>query len=153
VRGQSVTDILRDHWRRFGRHYYSRHDYEALDGAIANRMIEQLRQDVGSLTGKQIGNRLIQSADDFAYTDQIDGSVSVKQGIRLLFADGARIVVRLSGTGTEGATLRLYLESYQPDPAWQEQEPQHALAHLIDIAEHVIGIKRQSGRQQPDVIT
>jgi phosphoglucomutase len=153
VRGQSVTDILRDHWRRFGRHYYSRHDYEALDTGIANQMIEQLRRDVGTLAGKQFGNRTIRAADDFAYHDPVDGSVSAKQGIRLLFADGARIVVRLSGTGTEGATLRLYLESYQPDTAKQEHDPQQALADLIDIAEHVIGIKRQSGRQQPNVIT
>jgi phosphoglucomutase len=153
VRGQSVTDILRDHWRRFGRHYYSRHDYEALDTGIANQMIEQLRRDVGTLAGKQFGKRTIRAADDFAYHDPVDGSVSAKQGIRLLFADGARIVVRLSGTGTEGATLRLYLESYQPDKAQQEHDPQLALADLIDIAEHVIGIKRQSGRQQPDVIT
>lgn len=153
VRGQPVTDILRDHWRRFGRHYYSRHDYEALDTTVANRMIDQLRGGLGSLAGKQFGSRNLRAADDFTYHDPIDGSVSAKQGIRLMFEDGARIVVRLSGTGTEGATLRLYLESYQPDPARQAENPQSALADLIDIAEHVIGIKRQSGRQQPDVIT
>ncbi|HVJ36120.1 MAG TPA: alpha-D-glucose phosphate-specific phosphoglucomutase, partial [Terriglobia bacterium] len=153
VRGQPVTEILRDHWRRFGRHYYSRHDYEALDTAVANRMIDQLRSGLGSLAGKQFGSRNLRAADDFTYHDPVDGSVSAKQGIRLMFEDGARIVVRLSGTGTEGATLRLYLESYQPDPARQAENPQSALADLIDIAEHVIGIKRQSGRQQPDVIT
>jgi phosphoglucomutase len=153
VRGQTVTEILRDHWRHFGRHYYSRHDYEALDSGIANTMIEQLRRDIGQLAGKSFGKRTIRAADDFTYHDPIDGSVSAKQGIRLLFADGARIVVRLSGTGTEGATLRLYLESYQPDPAQHDHDPQHALADLIAISEQVIGIKRQSGRQQPDVVT
>lgn len=153
VRGQSVVDILRDHWRSYGRHYYSRHDYEALDSDIANQMIDQLRRDLGQLTGKQFGNRSIRAADDFTYHDPVDGSVSVKQGIRLMFADGARIVVRLSGTGTEGATLRLYLESYQPDANKQAEDPQHVLADLIAIAEDVIGIKRRSGRQKPDVIT
>jgi len=153
VRGQPVTEILHDHWRRYGRHYYSRHDYEALDTAVANRMIDGLRGELGGLAGKQFGSRNIRAADDFTYHDPIDGSVSAKQGIRLMFEDGARIVVRLSGTGTEGATLRLYLESYQPDPARQAEDPQAALGDLINIAEHVIGIKRQSGRQQPDVIT
>jgi phosphoglucomutase len=153
VRGQTVTEILADHWRRFGRHYYSRHDYEALDSNTANAMIEQLRRDLGSLAGKRFGARTIRAADDFTYHDSIDGSTSAKQGIRLLFADGARIVVRLSGTGTEGATLRLYLESYQADPTKHHLDPQLALADLIEISEHVIGIKRQSGRQQPDVVT
>ncbi|HEX9447293.1 MAG TPA: alpha-D-glucose phosphate-specific phosphoglucomutase, partial [Dongiaceae bacterium] len=153
VRGQTVTAILKDHWRRFGRHYYSRHDYEALDSNIANSMIEELRRDIAGLSGKSFGARTIRAADDFTYHDPIDGSVSAKQGVRLLFEGGARIVVRLSGTGTEGATLRLYLESYQADPAKHDLDPQLALADLIDIAENVIGIKRQSGRQQPDVVT
>ena len=153
VRGQPVTEILRDHWRRYGRHYYSRHDYEALDTTVANRLIDALRGELGSLASRQFGGRHLKAADDFTYHDPIDGSVSAKQGIRLMFEDGARIVVRLSGTGTEGATLRLYLESYQPDPARQAEDPQAALADLINIAEHVIGIKRQSGRQQPDVVT
>jgi phosphoglucomutase len=153
VRGQTVTEIMRDHWRQFGRHYYSRHDYETLDSDIANKIVDDLRQELPSLKGRTFGNRQLRDADDFAYHDPIDGSISAKQGLRLIFEDGARIILRLSGTGTEGATLRLYLESYQADPARHDLDPQVALADLIDIAENVIGIKRQSGRQQPDVVT
>ncbi len=153
ARGQSVSEIMRDHWRQFGRHYYSRHDYEALDSDVANRIVETLRGETAKLAGRQFGGRTLQAADDFTYHDPIDGSTSAKQGLRLMFADGARIVVRLSGTGTEGATLRLYLESYQPDAAKHDLDPQVALADLIEISENVIGIKRQSGRQQPDVVT
>jgi len=153
VRGQSVREIMRDHWGRFGRHYYSRHDYEALDSAAANRIVETLRGEVATLAGRQFGSRVLRAADDFTYHDPIDGSTSAKQGLRLMFEDGARIVLRLSGTGTEGATLRLYLESFQQDPQKHDLDPQTALADLIEIAETVIGIKRQSGRQQPDVVT
>ncbi|TXH34513.1 MAG: alpha-D-glucose phosphate-specific phosphoglucomutase [Rhodospirillaceae bacterium] len=153
ARGQTVTEIMRDHWRQFGRHYYSRHDYETLDSEVANKIVDGLRQSLSGLNGRAFGSRQLRDADDFTYHDPIDGSTSAKQGLRLMFEDGARIVLRLSGTGTEGATLRLYLESYQADTARHDLDPQVALADLIDIAENVIGIKRQSGRQQPDVVT
>lgn len=151
--GQSVNQILEAHWRRFGRHYYSRHDYEGLEARSANAIVDALRQVLPQLAGQAFGARKVRAADDFRYVDPVDGSVSARQGIRILFSDGARIVLRLSGTGTEGATLRLYLESFEPDPTRHSQDPQAALADLVDIAERITGLRRRSGRQQPDVIT
>jgi phosphoglucomutase len=147
--GKTVPSILAAHWARFGRHYYSRHDYEALESAKANDIMGDLRKRLPDLKGRHG----IELADDFRYQDPIDGSVSEKQGVRLVFADGGRLVLRLSGTGTEGATLRLYIERFEPKTGRLDLEPQEALAGLIALAEELIGIKRLSGRRQPDVVT
>lgn len=151
--GKSVPEIMSAHWRRFGRHYYSRHDYEAVETDRANEIVNTLRQRLPDLTGRSGGSRRIELADDFRYQDPIDGSVSERQGIRLIFDDGGRLVLRLSGTGTEGATLRLYIERFQPKSGALDLEPQAALADFIHLAEELMDIKKISGRTQPDVVT
>jgi len=153
VRGESVEQILRDHWKTFGRNYYSRHDYEGVDSAAANGLMAHLRASLATLPGQVVGGLAIASADDFAYTDPIDGSVSTAQGIRIGLADGSRVVFRLSGTGTEGATLRVYLERFEADPARHAIETQAALAPLIALAEQLAGIRERTGRDRPTVIT
>ena len=144
-RRQSVSDIVREH--------YTRHDYEALPTETAVALIEQLRRRFAELAGRNFGGRRLRTCDDFSYTDPVDQSVSEHQGLRLLFEDGARIVYRLSGTGTEGATLRIYIEAFEPDPARQESDPQLALADLIDTANEVVELASRTGRHAPDVIT
>ncbi|MFU2488347.1 alpha-D-glucose phosphate-specific phosphoglucomutase [Thauera sp. WH-1] len=152
--GRSVEELVRAHWARFGRHYYSRHDWEGIPTARADALMAELRASLPSLAGRDCGDGLrIASADDFAYTDPVDGSVSNGQGVRLLFADGSRIVFRLSGTGTEGATLRVYLERYEPDPAHHDQPVQQALGALIRIADELAGIRRHSGMGAASVVT
>ncbi len=153
VRGESVEAIVRDHWKRFGRNYYSRHDYEGVDSAAAQALMVHLRASLATLVGQRFGDSTVASADDFAYTDPIDGSVSTAQGIRVGFADGSRIVFRLSGTGTEGATLRVYLERFEPDAAKHAIDTQVALGGLIAIADQLAGIVQRTGRTQPTVIT
>jgi phosphoglucomutase len=153
ARGESVEAIVRDHWRRFGRNFYSRHDYEGLDTAAANGLMAGLRSALATLPGQTVNGALIASADDFAYTDPVDASVSSAQGIRVGLADGSRIVFRLSGTGTEGATLRVYLERYEPDVAQHGVETQAALAGLIALADMLAGITERTGRTEPTVIT
>ena len=153
VRRESVEQILRSHWLRFGRNYYSRHDYEGVDSAAANGLIAHLRESLATLPGQTIAGATIASADDFAYTDPVDGSVSTAQGIRIGLKDGSRIVFRLSGTGTEGATLRVYLERFEPDPSKHAVETQAALAPLIALADRLAGIRERTGREQPTVIT
>lgn len=152
-RRMSVADILAAHWKQFGRHYYSRHDYEGVDSDAANGLITDLRASLATLPGQTLGAYLVSSADDFTYTDPIDGSVSHKQGVRILFADGSRIVFRLSGTGTEGATLRVYIERYEANAALQGLDAQAALADLIAIADQLACIQKRTGRVQPTVIT
>lgn len=151
--GKTVPQILTEHWQRFGRHYYSRHDYEAIESDRAEPIIASLRDRLSDLQARGHAGWRIELADDFRYVDPIDGSISDKQGIRLIFANGARVVVRLSGTGTVGATIRLYLEKFEPRTGVLDQDPQAALAELAAIAEDIIGIKRGSGRNKPDVIT
>ena len=152
--GRSVEDLVRAHWARFGRHYYSRHDWEGIPTERADALMAALRASLPALAGRDFGDGLrIATADDFAYTDPVDGSVSTRQGVRLLFADGSRIVFRLSGTGTEGATLRVYLERYEADPARHEQPVQRALAGLIRIADEVAGLRRHSGMESATVVT
>ncbi len=151
ARQQPVADIVREHWARFGRNYYSRHDYEAIDTDAANGLMDKLRG--MALAGRQLGRYMVAFNDDFAYTDPVDGSVSTRQGIRIVFEDGSRIVYRLSGTGTEGATLRVYIERYEPDPAKHDLDPQDALADLIDIANELAEIEAWTGRTEPTVIT
>ena len=153
VRGESVEAILRDHWQTFGRNYYSRHDYEGVDSAAANGLIAHLRASLPTLPGQTFDGATLASADDFAYTDPVDGSVSTAQGIRIGLHDGSRIVFRLSGTGTEGATLRVYLERFEPDPTRHAIETQAALAPLISLADALAGIRERTGRERPTVIT
>jgi len=153
VRGESVEQVLRDHWRTYGRNYYSRHDYEGVDSAAANDLIAHLRGSLATLPGRTIDGATIASADDFAYTDPVDDSVSTAQGIRIGLEDGSRIVFRLSGTGTEGATLRVYLERFEPDAALHAIPTQQALAPLIALADRLAGIRERTGRTQPTVIT
>jgi phosphoglucomutase len=153
VRREPVHSIVTSHWQTYGRNYYSRHDYEGVDADRAGQLMDQLRNLNGSLKGKRYASYEVAFSDDFAYTDPVDGSVSEHQGIRIGFTDGSRIVFRLSGTGTEGATLRVYLERYEADPARQGLDAQQALAELIGIADEVAQIKLHTGRAAPTVIT
>jgi phosphoglucomutase len=153
ARRQSVAEIVRGHWREYGRNYYSRHDYEEIDAAAANGLIDDLRGKLAALPGLKFAGLVVEAADDFAYHDPVDGSVTERQGIRVIFAGGSRVVFRLSGTGTSGATLRVYIERYEPDPELQGQETQAALADLIRAAEEIAGIRLRTGRAAPSVIT
>jgi phosphoglucomutase len=153
VRRQPVAAILADHWARFGRNYYSRHDFEAIESARADAMMSALRAGLASLPGRQVAGMTITAADDFAYADPVDGSVSKGQGVRVIFEGGARFVMRLSGTGTDGATLRLYLERYAAGPQGLDLDPQEALAPVIAAAEQLAGIAAHTGRSAPDVVT
>jgi len=153
ARKQSVKEIVEAHWAEYGRNYYSRHDYEGVDTENANALVAALRAKLDSLPGAEINGLTVSAADDFAYHDPIDHSVSKNQGIRILFEGGSRIVFRLSGTGTSGATLRLYVERYEPDASRHAIETQAALADLIAAAEEVAEIKRYTGMNEPTVIT
>ena len=153
VRGESVKDIVTQHWATYGRNYYSRHDYEAVDTDAANGLIAALRAKLETLPGTRIGKLVVTNADDFAYLDPIDQSVSNNQGVRILFEGGSRVVFRLSGTGTSGATLRVYIERYEPDASRHDLETQSALAELITAAESVADIRKRTGRDAPSVIT
>ena len=132
---------------------YSRHDYEAIPSDAANGLMQHLHSSFDSLTGAKLVSHTVKMCDDFSYTDPIDGSVSKGQGIRILFSDGSRIVFRLSGTGTEGATLRIYLEAYEPDISKHHLDAQEALAELISIAAQISQLRQRTGREQPTVIT
>jgi phosphoglucomutase len=153
ARKQSVSEIVHDHWRHFGRNFYTRHDYEAVDAKAAEDLMDHLRILLPDLPGKALGAYRVEYADDFAYTDPIDGSYSDRQGIRIGLEGGSRLVYRLSGTGTQGATLRVYLESFEPDPARQGQETQEAMRDLILTARELAQIEARTGRAEPDVIT
>jgi phosphoglucomutase len=153
VRKQSVAGILNDHWARFGRNYYSRHDFEGIASDRADVMMDALRARLSGLAGQPVAGLTIASADDFAYTDPVDGSVSTGQGVRILLDGGSRIVLRLSGTGTSGATLRLYLEAYAAGPGGLDHDPQQALSSVIRAAHSLAQIEAHTGRTTPDVIT
>lgn len=153
VRGESAKQIVTQHWAAYGRNYYSRHDYEEVEIDRANALVDELRAKLGSLPGTSVRGMTIASADDFAYHDPVDGSVSKNQGIRVLFEGGSRVVFRLSGTGTSGATLRLYVERYEPDKNRHDLETQEALADLIAAADDIAGILSHTGRAKPSVIT
>ena len=153
VTGRSVESIVREHWRIYGRNYYSRHDYEGVAVEVANALMDDLRTKLPALQGQVFGKRVVKLADDFAYVDPIDGSISNNQGIRLIFKDGARVIFRLSGTGTQAATLRLYLERYESNPALHDIPVQQALADLATIAEQVAGIRSRTGMAGPTVAT
>ena len=153
VRRQSVADIVAEHWATYGRNYYTRHDYEEVDSAAADALMVDLRRRLDVLPGTVVNGLTIERADDFAYDDPVDGSLTTRQGVRVFFDDGSRIVYRLSGTGTAGATLRVYLEHFEPDPARHDLDPQDALAGLIEIARTLPDIEGRTGRRAPDVIT
>ncbi|MBE0468743.1 MAG: alpha-D-glucose phosphate-specific phosphoglucomutase [Methyloprofundus sp.] len=152
-KSQSVQQIVSDHWQEYGRDIYSRHDYEAVESDLANDIMDHLRSQLAILTGQLCGSYTVKYADEFSYTDPIDHSVSAQQGIRIGFEDGSRIIFRLSGTGTVGATLRIYVEKYQADASKHHQDPQDALAELIELAEQFCEIKKRTGRVEPTVIT
>ena len=153
ARNESVEEIVRKHWAEYGRNYYSRHDYEEVDTEAANGLITALRDKLASLPGQTFGALKVAAADDFAYHDPVDGSVSKNQGIRVLFEGGSRVVFRLSGTGTSGATIRVYVERYEPDPAKHGIDTQEALGDLIAVADEISELKKRSGRDAPTVIT
>ncbi|WP_313951493.1 alpha-D-glucose phosphate-specific phosphoglucomutase [Accumulibacter sp.] len=153
VREMPADVIVREHWRHFGRNVYSRHDYEGIDTAAGDRLMNDLRTRLPQLAGSVCNGLRIAAADDFAYTDPVDGSRSERQGVRILLEDGSRVVFRLSGTGTEGATLRVYLERYVADPGQHEVPTQEALAPLVGLAETVAQIAANTGRKGPDVIS
>ena len=148
-----VEAILKAHWLEYGRNVYSRHDYEAIPADAANSVISHIKAQFASLPGQVFGNYTVKLCDDFSYHDPIDGSVSNHQGIRVLFTDGSRIVFRLSGTGTEGATLRIYLEAYETDSAKHHLDAQVALAEMIQIALQISQLVEKTGRVAPTVIT
>jgi phosphoglucomutase len=150
---QPVEQIVREHWQTYGRNYYSRHDYEGVDSDRANTLYKGLQSSIGSLKGKKFGSYEVEYSDDFSYTDPIDGSVSKNQGVRVGFTDGSRIVFRLSGTGTQGATLRLYVENFEADTSKQNIETQQALGNLIALADELAQIRTYTGMDKPTVIT
>jgi phosphoglucomutase len=153
ARRQSVAEIARRHWATYGRNYYTRHDYEGIDTPAAQALMKALGERLPGLAGTSVGGRAAAKADDFSYTDPVDGSVSRNQGLRVIFEDGARIVYRLSGTGTTGATLRVYIERYEADPALLTQDTQAALADLIATSRDLARLVEFTGRERPDVIT
>ncbi|CAK0772709.1 Phosphoglucomutase [Gammaproteobacteria bacterium] len=153
VRRQGVQEITHRHWQQFGRNFYSRYDYEAIDTGVARELMAHLYSSLRNLPGQHHGKYRIRYSDDFSYSDPVDGSLSTGGGIRIGFEDGSRIIYRLSGTGTEGATLRIYLESYESNPARHALNSQEALASLFHIAETIADIHGRTGRERPDVIT
>jgi phosphoglucomutase len=153
ARKRSVADMLRLHWRTYGQNYYTRHDYEEIDERSADGLIAGLRSRLPSLAGRSFGPETVEHADDFAYRDPVDGSSVSGQGIRILFRSGARIIYRLSGTGTSGATLRVYIESYEPDPSRHGLDTQSILAELIGLSRSLAEIEQRTGRSAPSVVT
>ncbi|MCX7146763.1 MAG: alpha-D-glucose phosphate-specific phosphoglucomutase, partial [Sulfuritalea sp.] len=153
VRHLLVEEIVHRHWAEFGRNIYSRHDYEALPADAAAGVMAQVQKQFSGLPGKRFGDYRVKFCDDFSYTDAIDGSLSKGQGLRIVMDDGSRIVFRLSGTGTEGATLRIYLEAFEADLLRQKVDAQQALGGLIHIADELSQLKQRTGRELPTVIT
>ena len=153
VRRESVEEIVRAHWREFGRNYYTRYDYEGIDTEVANGLMAHLQARLAELPGTVLEGYTVEYADNFAYTDPVDGVVSKNQGIRVGFTDGSRIVFRLSGTGTEGATLRVYLEAFEADPQKQGHETAAVMRPLVEIAVGLAEITARTGRSEPTVIT
>jgi len=153
VAKKSVQEIAESHWQTYGRNYYSRHDYENLDAQLAGTFMQELENSQQDLVGKPLGEQIIRIADNFSYTDPVDNSVSSGQGLRFIFDDDSRIVFRLSGTGTVGATLRIYFERYETDSDKLGQDTQQALSDLVALVEQMIDLKNRSGRDGPTVIT
>ena len=153
VTKKSVSEILFEHWQTYGRNYYSRHDYEAVDSQIANELVDVLRAKLPTLAGTRAAGLMVSSADEFSYDDPVDGSHSAGQGIRIYFEGGGRAVFRLSGTGTEGATIRVYLEKLEMASSAMNLSPQEALSDIIAAADAVTELSAKTGRSKPDVIT
>jgi phosphoglucomutase len=153
VTGQTVADLMAAHWRTYGRNYYSRHDYEGVDSAVATSLIADLRGRLDGLPGQSFAGLTVRDADDFAYTDPVDDSISAGQGLRLYFEGGARAVLRLSGTGTTGATLRVYLEQLVTDSSDLHQDADDVLAPLAAAVDALAGISERTARTAPDVKT
>jgi phosphoglucomutase len=151
--GKSVAQIAQEHWSAYGRNYYARHDYEAVDAALAEAVVARVSRQLADLPGSRCGGLTIASADSFSYTDPIEGTISANQGMRVMFESGSRFVIRLSGTGTDGATIRLYLERYEPADGALAEDTAAMLADLAAIAEEIAGIAAITGRSAPDVIT
>ncbi len=149
----SVAEVMAEHWKRYGRHYYSRHDYEAVASEAAHGLYDRLEAMLPSLIGQPFAGRSISAADNFSYTDPVDQSVTKGQGLRILLDDGSRVVLRLSGTGTKGATLRVYLESYVPTTGDLDQDPQIALGDMIQAINQLAEITTRTGMDRPTVIT
>jgi len=152
-RRESVAAIMQGHWREFGRNFYARYDYEDLDSGVAEALMENLRAALPSLPGRNLGSLSVAAADEFAYDDPVDGSHTAGQGIRIMFEGGSRLVFRLSGTGTSGATLRLYMDRYEPDPSRHGATTADALADLVEAAEKISELEARTGRTAPTVIT
>ena len=153
ARKQSVTEIMAEHWETYGRNYYTRHDYEAVEPEAANNLMDALRTKLPFFAGKTINGLNIAAADEFSYHDPVDGSNSYGQGIRILFEGGSRIIFRLSGTGTDGATIRIYLEKYEAGPENLDQNPEEALATIITTASEISALEEHTGRTEPNVKT
>ena len=153
ARKQSVAEVMTAHWQEYGRNYYSRHDYEEVDAEAAATLIEELRERLDKLAGEKLATLIVREAEDFSYRDPVDGSVTAHQGVQIRFDGGARLVLRLSGTGTAGATLRVYLEQAMDGPDGLDADPQAALAEVIAAAEALCGIRARLGRTAPDVVT
>jgi len=153
VKQDSVKNIVENHWQNYGRNYYSRHDYEGLDSELANTFMSELEAMQDGLVGQQLAGQTVSYADNFSYNDEVDGSTSSRQGLRFGFENGSRVVFRLSGTGTVGATLRIYFERYETDPAKLNIDTQEVLSDLIALVEELIDLKNRSGRDGPTVIT
>lgn len=153
IRQQSVSEIVRQHWQKFGRNYYTRHDYEEIPTEFANQLIERLQIQLADLKGKSLNGYIVDYADNFSYHDPVDNSIAENQGIRICFTDGSRIIFRLSGTGTQGATLRVYIEAIEDNPDKLFEDTQTRLKDLIALADELAGIKSITGRTAPTVIT
>lgn len=153
VTGSSVKQIAQQHWKRFGRHYYARHDYDELPGPAADAVMQALAGQLATLPGQTLGDYTVTLADEFSYQDPVDGSLAVNQGLRVVFGDAARLILRLSGTGTKGATLRLYLERYETAESSLNWDTADALAPLVNLAEKLLRIGELTGRKAPSVIT
>ena len=151
--GKTVKQVAQDHWADYGRNFYARHDYEGVESAAADALMAGLREKLADLPGRVIGDLTVETADNFAYHDPTDGSVSENQGVRILFAGGSRVVFRLSGTGTSGATLRVYLERYEPAGGQLDADTTEMLSGIAAAADEVAGIVRHTGRARPDVVT
>ena len=153
IKRQSVAGILQEHWQTYGRNYYSRHDYEGMDADVADILMQTLRDRLPELPGCEFQGLRISSADDYSYQDPVDGSLSASQGVRIIFEDSSRVVIRLSGTGTEGATLRVYVERFESDSSKLQLDPQQALVQVIDAADSIAQIRILTGRNEPDTRT
>ena len=153
VSKKSVSELMINHWKTYGRNYYCRHDYEAVDSSVANDLMSALRDKLLSLKGRTEAGMTVSSADEFSYDDPVDGSHSKNQGIRIFFEGGGRAVFRLSGTGTQGATIRVYLEQLETNPSSLQNNPQEALSNIAQAANILSELSLRTGRNKPDVIT